>query len=179
MSQEVAWARIYVHVRGWEVGGQREYGLAICCLCAPCAFCLFPSCSSYHYHSPRLTRSVSVTTPRYEDNRTFDAAFQLLNRKYSERAHLVQSLANVVLLPHMSIPIFGNVATLQNHVGFLRFLVRSSEVWGVSSELSGPFNFQHFHRTTATLRHLVAFMYDSTESEYADEEQIFEYDSVR
>ena len=60
---------------------------------------------------------------RYEDNRTFDAAFQLLNRKYSERAHLVHSLANVVLLPHMNIPIFGNVATLQNHVGFLRFLV--------------------------------------------------------
>lgn len=72
------------------------------------------------------------------------------------------------------------MATLQNHVGYLRFLLRSTEVWGVSSKLSGPFNFNHYHRATATLRHLVAFMYDTTDasSDEAQGSPVFEYDSV-
>ena len=119
----------------------------------------------HHHHSPQdqvLTAFLEgageeldwilIDILMYEDNRLFDAAFALLRRKYSEREHLIRSLQQVVLLPQMSLPLFGNVGDLQTRLGFLRFLVRSTEVWAVKSELAGDFIDEHCQVAADTLR---------------------------
>ena len=49
----------------------------------------------------------------------------------------MDSISQVTLLPRSTLPIFDNVAELEAELGYLRYLVRSTEVWGVKSKISG------------------------------------------
>jgi len=75
----------------------------------------------------------------YEDDDLFNAALELLERTYGQRRMLREAFGNVVLLADETLPVFGNVAALRTTISYLTFLARSSEVWGVSSRVSGPF----------------------------------------
>ena len=84
--------------------------------------------------------TVTIVTHRYADDEIFVRAIRLLNRRYGQRRKLLSALQDVILLDRTSLPVFDNLAKLEADLGFLRFLLRSSEVWGVKSKLSGDFN---------------------------------------
>ena len=73
----------------------------------------------------------------YEDDNLLQAAMRLLKRRYGQRRKLLDSVEKVTLLPRSSLPVFDNVADLEAELGYLRYLVRSTEVWGVKSKISG------------------------------------------
>ena len=84
--------------------------------------------------------TVTIVTHRYADDEIFVRAIRLLNRRYGQRRKLLSALQDVILLDRTSLPVFDNLAKLEADLGFLRFLLRSSEVWGVKSKLSGDSN---------------------------------------
>ena len=73
----------------------------------------------------------------YDDDNLLQAAMRLLKRRYGQRQKLMDSISEVTLLPRSTLPIFDNVAELEAELGYLRYLVRSTEVWGVKSRISG------------------------------------------
>jgi hypothetical protein len=53
---------------------------------------------------------------------------------------------------------FANYAELNSELGYLIYLVRSTEVWGVSSRLAGPFDEKKHATILSTCERLVAFL---------------------
>lgn len=96
----------------------------------------------------------------YEDDKLFAAALALLDRTFGQRRTLIKAIGQVILLHQSSIPVFDNVASMIADLGYLMFLLRSSEVWGVSSKISGGKNFStngktHTHARTQTHLHML------------------------
>jgi hypothetical protein len=67
-------------------------------------------------------------------------------------------LNDVVLLPNETIPIFGTCADMSSEISFLTYLVRSSEVWAVSSKVSGPFETDRLEVVLGTIEKLEKFL---------------------
>jgi hypothetical protein len=94
----------------------------------------------------------------YEDDVLFAKALELLERNYGQRQQLLRSLRDVVILQNESVPVFGTCAYMVSEIFFLKYLVRSSEVWGVSSKVSGPFEADKLDIILETCRKLEEFM---------------------
>jgi hypothetical protein len=132
-------------------------------LCVWVCVCVVCRCKLrvFLWHVLRHTRvarvcvefTVTIVTHRYADDEIFVRAIRLLNRRYGQRRKLLSALQDVILLDRTSLPVFDNLAKLEADLGFLRFLLRSSEVWGVKSKLSGDFN--HEVRVSFSSPHLV------------------------
>ena len=61
-----------------------------------------------------------------------------------------------------SLPVFDNVATLQSELSYLIYLVRSTEVWGVKSRVSGDFDTTRRDQALETCRRLTEFLHAPT-----------------
>jgi hypothetical protein len=94
----------------------------------------------------------------YDDDKLFARALSMLDRTYGQRRKLIDALGEVTLLQRESVPIFGNVADMTAELGFLIFLVRSSEVWGVSSRVSGPFGPDKYNTVVMTCDKINSFL---------------------
>ena len=98
----------------------------------------------------------------YEDDSIFESALNVLYHQYGQRANLLEAVDQVVLLSRSSIPIFGSLELLQTDLGLLRYLLRSSEVWAVKSQLSGDFNEESFEHVAKTLKRVIMLMLSSS-----------------
>ena len=58
------------------------------------------------------------------------------------------------MLHRSSLPVFDNVATMIADLGYLMFLVRSTEVWGVESKVSGQFNLERYEQLQGPIQPL-------------------------
>jgi hypothetical protein len=94
----------------------------------------------------------------YDDDKLFAKALTLLDRTYGQRRKLIDAVGDVTLLQQETVPIFDNVADMTSELGYLIFLVRSSEVWGVSSRVSGPFGPDKYDAVLRTCAKINAFM---------------------
>jgi hypothetical protein len=101
---------------------------------------------------------ILVDALMYQDDKLFARALSLLNRTYGQRRKLIDALGDVTLLQQETVPIFGNVAEMNSELGFLIFLVRSSEVWGVSSRVSGPFGPDKYNTVVMTCDKINSFL---------------------
>ena len=63
------------------------------------------------------------------------------------------------MLHRSSVPIFDNVASMIADLGYLLFLVRSTEVWGVKSRVSGDFDPERRDQAWKTCQKLVSFLH--------------------
>ena len=95
----------------------------------------------------------------YEDDALFASALALLERTYGQRKKLVEAVGNVTLLHQEVVPVFGNVADMSAELGYLVYLVRSFEVWGVNSRVSGPFGPDKCDAVLATCDKLNQFLF--------------------
>jgi hypothetical protein len=95
----------------------------------------------------------------YQDDALFAAALELLERNYGQRKKLLHALSEVTLLDTEAVPVFGNVGDMSAELGFLTFLVRSSEVWGVSSRVSGPFQPEKYDLVVRTCDRVSEFLF--------------------
>ena len=96
---------------------------------------------------------------RYEDDNLFAAALNLLERSYGQRRKLLDSLGEITLLEKETVPVFKNAADMNAELSYLIFLVRSSEVWGVSSRVSGPFGPDKYEAVVRTCDRLSEFLF--------------------
>ena len=112
----------------------------------------------------------------YEDDRLFASALALLDKTYSQRQQLLDALAEVTLMPHETVPVFGNVADMHAELGYLVFLVRSAGVWGVSSKISGAYSKDNFRVVMETCDKIRAFLFQAPAP---DEEESTDTDTGR
>ena len=96
----------------------------------------------------------------YEDDELFSAALELLERTFGQRRKLVEALGAVTLLVDDKLPVLGSVSKLSSTIGFLTFLARSSEVWGVNSRVSGPFDKTKYSTVQENCESLRKFIFD-------------------
>ena len=94
----------------------------------------------------------------YEDDELFAQALRCLERTFAQRRALVNALANVTLLHRAEVAVFGGAARLQSRLSYLGSLVRSSEVWGVCSKVSGPFQRESYETVLKTGKLLADFL---------------------
>ena len=95
----------------------------------------------------------------YQDDALFAAALGLLVHTYGQRKILLHSLSHVTLLDSEVVPVFGNVAEMSSELGYLLYLVRSSEVWGVSSRVAGIFQPEQYKTVLATCDRISEYLY--------------------
>ena len=95
----------------------------------------------------------------YQDDALFAAALELLERTYGQRKKLLHALSEVTLLDSEVVPVFGNVGEMSSELGFLLFLVRSSEVWGVCSRVAGPFQPERYDLVVRTCDRISEYLY--------------------
>jgi hypothetical protein len=94
----------------------------------------------------------------YEDDKLFAKALSLLERTYAQRRRLLTALGDIVLIEDEEVAVFGNAGEMSASVAFLTFLVRSAEVWGVFSRVSGPFGPDKFKLVLETCDKLQRFL---------------------
>jgi hypothetical protein len=94
----------------------------------------------------------------YEDDKLFAKALSLLERTYAQRRKLLTALGDIVLIEDEEVAVFGNAGEMSASVAFLTFLVRSAEVWGVFSRVSGPFGPDKFKLVLETCDKLQRFL---------------------
>jgi hypothetical protein len=71
----------------------------------------------------------------YQDDALHAKALELLERTFTQRKRLINAVEDVILL-HRA-PYY---AQLNAEIGYLVYLLRSTEVWAVSSRIAGPFD---------------------------------------
>ena len=98
----------------------------------------------------------------YEDDRLFEKAIAAMSRDFGQRRKLLDVTDAVTLVHQASLPVFDNVATLQSELSYLIFIMRSSEVWGVKSRVSGEFDLTRKDQALETARKLLEFMHTDT-----------------
>ena len=101
----------------------------------------------------------------YQDDALFAAALELLERTYGQRRKLLHAISEVTLLETEVVPVFGNVAEMSSELGFMLFLVRSFEVWGVSSRVSGPFQPEKFDLVVRTCDRISQYLFQANNLE--------------
>lgn len=79
-----------------------------------------------------FVHSVLLDLLFYEDDRLFAKALAVLDRNFGQRLKLLEAVKSVTLLPSPRLSIFGNVSKLRTDLGYLHFLLVSSDVrfWG-------------------------------------------------
>jgi len=95
----------------------------------------------------------------YDDDGLFAGALGLLERTFAQRRKLLEAVQNVTLLNRPTMPIFGNFADMNAELGYLIYLIRSTEVWAVCSRISGPFVMDNFQQVLLTLERINQFLY--------------------
>ena len=95
----------------------------------------------------------------YNDDVLFARALGMLERTYAQRRKLIEAAGDVTLLERENVPVFGNVADMSAELSYLTFLVRSSEVWGVSSRVSGPFGPDKYDTVVRTCDKIAEFLF--------------------
>jgi hypothetical protein len=103
--------------------------------------------------------TILVDCLMYDDDVLFSKALCLLERTYGQRRKLLEALGEVTLLQRETVPVFANAADMTAELGYLMFMVRSSEVWGVCSRVSGPFNLDKYDTVVRTCDRLCEFLY--------------------
>jgi hypothetical protein len=106
----------------------------------------------------------------FDDDVLHAKALELLDCNFSQRSNLIGAVSDVVLL-HRPYFAAGKVAGEDGGVGFVDYLVlsqalsnliyitRSTEVWAVSSQVTGPFDRSKYETLVDTCDRLQTFLY--------------------
>jgi len=123
----------------------------------------------------------------YEDDALHAKAFELLERNYTMRALLINAAKSVILLhrpnfarsettnklnpllkiEEMRLRLPSDIGTnaiesyedLSCAVGYLLFLIRSTQVWAVQSKINGPFELDKHHQILSICDRLTTFLW--------------------
>jgi hypothetical protein len=102
--------------------------------------------------------TVLLDSLMYDDDALFAAALENLERTFTQRRKLLEAVAGVTLLHQDSVAVFGSATTMLSQFSYLAYCVRSCEVWGVSSKVSGPFGPAMYDTAMATLARTSDFL---------------------
>ena len=128
----------------------------------------------------------------YEDDALHAKAFELLERNYTMRALLINAAKSVILLhrpdfahdemaknpnpllksekKRLRLPTDIGASAIDNYedlscaVGYLLFLIRSTQVWAVQSEINGPFELDKHHQVLNICDRLTTFLWLPTKA---------------
>ena len=101
---------------------------------------------------------ILIDAVMYDDDELFEQSLKLLERRFGQRRKLLECLDQVYLLDEESIPIFQTVHILQTRLSTLIYGLRSSQVWGVLSVVSGDFDEQMFTFIQSVCNSLLLFL---------------------